>query len=137
MVGPEVPTYIAAYRSAYNVTNMSKPAQYTETARLLNNPTITRRVEELQVLRQGKGVATLDECVGIFRKSVKLAEKTKNAAAMTGAGKELGKISDVYPKEAAQPGSVTINQTVNLTKVELARRVAHLLEVDEVVNVED
>jgi hypothetical protein len=68
--------------------------------------------------------------VGIFRKSVKIAETSKNAMGMTGAAKELGKISDLYPKEHAQPASVVINQTVNLTRVEMARRVAHLMGVE-------
>jgi len=130
VLDPDVSDYVSCYEAAYNVTNMSRAAQYTEVARLLNNPTITHRIEELQVLRQGKSVATLDECVGGFRKSAKMAEKSKNAMGMTGAFKELGKISDLYPREHAQPASVVINQTVNLTRVEMARRVAHLMGVE-------
>jgi hypothetical protein len=134
LIDPDIPDYVSCYEAAYNVTNMSRAAQYTEVARLLNNPTITHRYDELKALREGKGVATLDECVGIFRKSVKIAETSKNAMGMTGAAKELGKISDLYPREASQPTSVTINQTVNLTKVEMARRVAHLMDVEGVVD---
>ena len=134
MVDPDVPDYISCYEAAYNVANMSRASQYRETAVLLNNPIITARIEELQLLSRGKGIATLDECVGGFRKSAKMAEKSKNAMGMTGAFKELGKISDLYPREHAQPTSVVINQTVNLTKVEMARRVAHLMDVEGVVD---
>jgi hypothetical protein len=134
MVDPEVPDFISAYQAAYEHKTMSKPAQYTETWRLMQNPVIIQRIEVLTTLRDSKGLATLDECVGGFRKSAKMAEKSKNAMGMTGAFKELGKISDLYPREHAQPTSVVINQTVNLTKVEMARRVAHLMDVEGVVD---
>jgi len=99
---------------------------------------IANRIEELMAPIRAKSIGTLEECVSGFRDSAKLANDISNPAAMTGAYRELGKISDVYPKDEGIVGGDIIinNQTINLTKVEMARRVAHLMD-GEVTDVED
>jgi hypothetical protein len=128
MVNPEVPSLVEAFRASYNTKNMSKNSQYIEVNRLLRNPRIARRIEELMLPVHAKTTVMLDECVTGFRFAAKLAKKTKNAGALTGAVRELGKISDLYPKIDDPSVNINIVQEVSLTRVELARRMANIIE---------
>tara|TARA_Y100000034_G_scaffold121314_1_gene165370 strand:- start:412 stop:579 length:168 start_codon:yes stop_codon:yes gene_type:complete len=47
---------------------------------------------------------------------------------MSGAFREIAKMSDLYPKEGANIEVKVVNQTVQLSDTELARRLAHVIE---------
>jgi hypothetical protein len=141
LIDPEIPNASQAYRVAYKVRRMSNNAIAAEAWKLQDvtlNPHIAQRINELRAATASFQAGTLEECVSGFRDSAKLANDISNPAAMTGAYRELGKISDVYPKDEGIGGGDIIinNQTINLTKVEMARRVAHLMD-GEVIDVED
>ena len=106
-----------------------------EASRAAASRKIAVRVEELQAPMKAGLKAEFSEIAENFREARQLAKDTSNAGAMTGAIRELAKISGgIYPDPVA-PIETQINiqdnsthNTQNLNSTETARRLAHLLE---------
>lgn len=135
LANPRIDTQREAYMLAYPAARKWEPASVDTTAsRIASNIKIVRRVEELQAPMRAGMKATFEEIAEGFRDANKVAKDTSNAGAMTGALKELAKISSIYPE--AKPNIETqiniqdnsTHNTQNLNSTEKARRVAHLLE---------
>jgi phage terminase small subunit len=175
VVDPNVPDATAAYRSAYETKNM-KPATINRAATaLMQNYTITTRIEELrapvidklqitleavvveiaktafanvadylEIGENGKATLTLtditpDQMAAI--KKVKTSEIKDSKGEVTGYSNELelgdklkalemlGRHVGVFPNARdIVDQSITVNTTVNMTRVELARRMAYIIE---------
>ena len=92
--------YTEAYRAAGYAVTAKTPKTVNECAsRLANERKVLTRVEELRAPAVRDTEITVEYIVRGFKNAVELAEETGNAGAMTGAYKEIGKISDLYPAE--------------------------------------
>ena len=129
-VDPDCPNRTEAYRRAYPGTNMSNASINRTVFDLDKNPIIISRIEELRAELNVFVGATLDECVTGFRSAAVIASDTSNAQGITGAYKEIGSISGLYPKDAAQQVNVQVNTVIEAppTRTELARRLVHIIQ---------
>ena len=126
IMDPEIQSELAAYRIGYPNSKMTDNAASSECWKLKQNPVIISRLEELKTqLVEFIGV-DLKECVEIFRDAEAMARKKEIPAVMISAGKELGTISSLYPNQPQV--QVNVQQNVNLTDLELARRVVGILQ---------
>ena len=127
---PQIPDNSAAYREAFDCKNMSPITVNNEAYKLLQRPEITARVEVYRGYLAGGKRCTLNEAINGQERAVELADDTGAAGAMSGAYREIAKLSDLYPKEAAPDTIVNMNVEgdVQLTDKELARQLAHILE---------
>lgn len=92
--------YTEAYRAAGYAVTKKTPKSINECAsRLANDIKIVSRIEQLRAPAVQAAEITVEYIVRGFKNAVELAEETGNAGAMTGAYKEIGKISDLYPAE--------------------------------------
>ena len=124
---PDCPSELAAYRIGYPRTTMSDSAASSEAWKLKQNPVIIRRLAELDKELVAYVGATVEECSGIFRRAASLAEEIAQPSSMTGAAKELGTLAGLYPNQPQVVNNVQ-NLTVKMSKLELARRVAGILQ---------
>jgi hypothetical protein len=127
---PQVPDNTAAYREAFDCTNMAPATVNNEAYKLLQRPEITARVEVYRGYLAGGKRYSINEAIDGQERAVELADDTGAAGAMSGAYREIAKLSDLYPREAAPDTIVNMNVEgdVTITDKELARQLAHILE---------
>ena len=129
IVDPDCPNQSEAYKTAFSAGRMSLRAIATEASALMKRPDITLRVEELRNIVLGTRRYSMRQAIEGQERAVELADDTSNANAMSGAYREIAKLSDLYPKGDLAPGlTVNIHNEVRLTKVELARRMVHTIQ---------
>jgi len=85
-----------AFRVAYKPTKATKKTINEMAAKLMRNPKIITRIEELRAPVVEKVRYDLEWCLGRQDDAVHLAEATGNASAMSGAVREIGKLSGLY-----------------------------------------
>ena len=88
-----------AWRDAYPGGKASKPAQHQMTAKLMNNPKIVYRIEELRAPVVAKTRYSLEWCMDEQDKARELALMTDQPGPMSGAVREIGKLGGHYPSE--------------------------------------
>ena len=129
---PQVANNTAAYREAFDCSNMSPITVNNEAYKLTRRPDITARIDSWRNYFAGGRRYSLNEAIEGQERAVELAAATGAAGAMSGAYREIAKLSDLYPKEEAppSPGDTTINNTliVELPRKELARRMLHIIQ---------
>jgi phage terminase small subunit len=175
VIDPNVPDATAAYRSAYNCSKMKPATVNREATKLMANPTITTRMEELRAPVIGKLQITLEAVLAEIAKTafsnvgdfLKIGENGKATLTLDGITPEqlaaikkvksnevlnsegeligysnefeladklkalemLGRHVGAFPNARDKRDiSVTINQAAPLTRIELARRMAFILE---------
>ena len=175
VIDPNVPDATAAYRSAYNCSKMKPATVNREATKLMANPTIATRIEELrapvidklqitleavlaeiaktafsnigdflEIGESGKATTTLD---GIAPEQLTAIKKVKTTEVLNGDGdvvgynnefelgdklralEMLGRHVGAFPNARdKRDTNVTINQEVSVTRIELARRMAFIIE---------
>jgi phage terminase small subunit len=90
------------YRLAYEPKKATKKSINEMVSELMRNPKITSRLDELRAPVVERTRFDLEWCLGRQNDAADLAEETGNAGALTGAVREIGKLSDVYPSEKAE-----------------------------------
>ena len=130
IVDPDCPNQSEAYKKAFNAKRMSDRAVAVEASKLMKRPDITLRIEELRNIVLGEKKYSMRQAIEGQERAVELADDTGAAAAMSGAYREIAKLSNLYPKDEGNKEGVTINihNEIRLTKVELARRTLHTLQ---------
>lgn len=118
-----------AYRRAYNVGEMTKPESVWQSAsKLLADPKVASRVAELQNHHQQRHHdVTVDTLTSEYDEARELALGIEQPSAAISATSGKAKLHGYDKGE----GSVEINiqqNTVQLTDLELARRLAHVIE---------
>ena len=83
----------AAYRHAYNTENMAEATINSEASRLLANPSIAARIEELEIEAAAMAETTPEALIAKLIKAENLAYETNNSAAATGAIMAQGKLA--------------------------------------------
>jgi hypothetical protein len=78
-----------AYRTAYNATTMKDASVYIQASRLIKDPKIALRVDQLKAEVAQQHLWTREMSVLGLMRAFEVAEWEKQAAAMTGAVKEL------------------------------------------------
>lgn len=74
-----------AYRQAYDCSKMSNEAINVEATKLLNNPKIALRVDELQTAHRERHKITVDELIEELEQARAIAKEKGNATAMVSA----------------------------------------------------
>ena len=82
-------TQADAYRAAYSASKMSAGALHVEASKLLDNPKVSLRVQELKGKLTAKALWTREMSVQALVSAYKIAKGKDNASGMTGAIKEL------------------------------------------------
>ena len=82
-------TQADAYRTAYSASKMSAGALHVEASKLLDNPKVSLRVQELKAKLSAKALWSREMSVKALVSSYKVARGQNNASGMTGAIKEL------------------------------------------------
>jgi len=82
-------TQADAYRTAYSASKMSAGALHVEASKLLDNPKVSLRVQELRGKLSAKALWTREMSVQALVSAYKIAKGKDNASGMTGAIKEL------------------------------------------------
>ena len=75
----------AAYRAAYNAENMADTTIWSEASKLLANPLVAERLEELRRRAAIMADITVEALIAKLETAVSLAAETKNSAAYSGA----------------------------------------------------
>ena len=114
------------YRLAYEPKKASKKSINEMVSELMRNPKITSRIDELRAPAVAEARVDLAYCIQGQKDAAALATETGNAGALTGAYRELGKLTDVYPSEKAD---VTIRGDELATRLQHGR--ARLLMYEE------
>ena len=78
-----------AYRTAYNAANMKDASVYIQASRLIKNPKITLRVDELKAEVAKQHLWTREMSVLGLIEAFNVANVAKSPSGMTGAVKEL------------------------------------------------
>ena len=78
-----------AYRTAYDAANMKDESVYPQASKLMKNPKIALRVSELKAQVAEKQLWTREMSVLGLMRAFEVGQQEKQAAAMTGAVKEL------------------------------------------------
>lgn len=78
-----------AYRTAYDAANMKDESVYPQASKLMKNPKIALRVSELKAEVAEKHLWTREMSVLGLMRAFEVGQQEKQAAAMTGAVKEL------------------------------------------------
>jgi phage terminase small subunit len=102
MVGGKNGTASDCYRLAYNATKMKKKTINEAASRLMADSKVIARIEELRAPVVKATRYDLEWCLGRQNDAADLAEMTGNAGALTGAVREIGRLTDVYPSEKAE-----------------------------------
>lgn len=117
-----------AYRRAYNVRETTKPASVWQSAsKLLADPKVASRVAELQTHQQQRHDVTVDTLTSEYENARELAMGIEQPSAAISATSGKAKLHGFDKGE----GNVEVNiqqNTVQLTDLELARRLAHVIE---------
>ena len=82
-------TQADAYRAAYSAGKMSMGALHVEASKLLDNPKVALRVQELRGKLANKALWTREMSVQALVQAYKVAKEVNSATGMTGAVKEL------------------------------------------------
>lgn len=82
-------TQADAYRAAYDASKMSAGALHVEASKLLDNPKLSLRVQELKAKLASKALWTREMSVKGLVSAYKVAQSANNSSGMTGAIKEL------------------------------------------------
>jgi phage terminase small subunit len=82
-------TQADAYRSAYPQSNMKENALYVQASRLLDNPKVRLRVQELRKAIENKQLWTREKSVRALLGAYKVAQDRNQSTGMTAAVKEL------------------------------------------------
>jgi len=82
-------TQADAYRSAYPQSNMKENALYVQASRLLDNPKVRLRVQELRKAIENKQLWTREKSVRALLGAYRVAQERNNSTGMTAAVKEL------------------------------------------------
>jgi hypothetical protein len=128
VIDPNVTTGADAWLISHPESKASRKTASEEASKLMARPKIAQRLDELRAPVVNAGRYSLGQAIEGQERAVELADDTSNAGAMSGAYREIGKMSDLYPREGAQVEVKVVNQTVQLTDTELARRLAHVIE---------
>jgi len=115
-----------AYRGSFNVSKMKPATVNREAHALMDNHKITTRVNELRAPVVAEARVDLAYCIQGQKDAAALATETGNAGALTGAYRELGKLTDVYPSDKSE---VTIRGDELATRLQHGR--ARLLMYEE------
>ena len=91
-----------AYRDAYDIKTATMKSVNELASRELKKIKIASRIEELRAPVVAETQVTLEYCINGQKDAAQLASETGNAAAMTGAYRELGKLADVYPSDKSE-----------------------------------
>jgi len=128
MIDPNIPSITDAWLAAHPNSKATRKTAGENGSRWMADPKVKQRIDQLRAPAVAEGRYTLLKAIRGQERAVELADDTGAAGAMSGAYREIAKLSDLYPKEG--PGVVIDNrtQTVNITRVELARRMAHIIE---------
>ena len=78
-----------AYRAAYDAESMKDESVYSQASKLMKNPKVTTRVNELKKVTADKQLWTREMSVKGLMQAFKVANAEKSASGMTGAVKEL------------------------------------------------
>jgi hypothetical protein len=127
VMDPDVPDVTAAYVIAYETKGMKQATIYSQASKTMANPTIAARLDELRAVTEVFVAGSLEECVTGFRSAAVVAEDTSNAGGMVSSFKEIGQISGLYPEKQGDVNNIQVNNTVKLTKIELARRMSNII----------
>jgi phage terminase small subunit len=81
-----------AYKRAYKADNMRESAVYTEASRLLDNPKVAARVQEIQDQHKRHWVVDRDKLTEMFMQAYELAVQKGDPAGITAAADKLGRL---------------------------------------------
>ena len=90
------------YREVYVPKKATKKSINEMAAKLMRNTKVISRIEELRAPVVAETRFDLTWCLNRQNDAVTLAEETGNAGAMSGAAREIGKLSGIYPSEKAE-----------------------------------
>ena len=106
-------TQADAYRTAYSASKMSAGALHVEASKLLDNPKVSLRVQELKGKLSAKALWTREMSVKALVSSYKVAQGQNNASGMTGAIKELNAMHGFNA-----PQKIDLNAELTLRRIE-------------------
>ena len=111
----------AAYRRAFNAEKMSENAVWTEASRLMKDPKVTLRIEELKQRAMKRHDITLDKLSEMATRAYDMAMKPEveapgaAIAAVMALGKLHGLIVDKSKNEHTGKDGLALMPTVNVT----------------------
>lgn len=104
-------TQADAYRTAYSASKMSAGALHVEASKLLDNPKVSLRVQELKGKLASKALWNREMSVKALVSSFKVAQGQNNASGMTGAIKELNAMHGFNaPQKLDISGELALNR---------------------------
>jgi hypothetical protein len=104
-------TQADAYRTAYSASKMSAGALHVEASKLLDNPKVSLRVQELKAKLSAKALWSREMSVKALVSSYKVAHGQNNASGMTGAIKELNAMHGFNaPQKVDISGELALNR---------------------------
>ena len=127
-----------AYRRAYNVRETTKPASVWQSAsKLLADPKVASRVAELQAHHQQRHHdVTVDTLTSEYDEARELALGIEQPSAAISATSGKAKLHGYDKGEAKVEVNIKQN-TVQLSDLELARRMAHIIEAGALMKTPD
>jgi phage terminase small subunit len=81
-----------AYKRAYNADNMRESAVYCEASKLLDNPKVAARVQQIQDQHKRHWVVDRDKLTEMFMQAYELAVQKGDPAGITAAADKLGRL---------------------------------------------
>lgn len=84
-----------AYRHAFSAEKMSADAIHVEASRLLSDPKVSLRVQELQSAHAKRHEITVDSLTEYLKDAIKLAKECDQTSTIVAAVKELGTLHGI------------------------------------------
>ena len=104
-------TQADAYRAAYDAEKMKPDSVYHSACKLMANPQITQRVQELRGKLEEKAIWTREMSVKALVQAYKVAQVQNNASGMSGAIKELNAMHGYNaPKQVELSGGLQVQK---------------------------
>lgn len=118
----------AAYREAYSTENMKPETIWSEAYKLLKNPHVAARIDELRALLAARHVVTVESLTENLAVDRALAHEIKRPSAAVTATMGMAKLHGHLHKKAPLPTAPPSAPGRKLSDLELAKRMAFILE---------